>query len=458
MTEPPIAVDHLDHHYGRGELRRQVLFDVSTTIRRGEIVILTGPSGSGKTTLLALIGALRSVQAGSVRILGRELLGASEAERVRVRRRIGYVFQAHNLLDALTAGQNVRMAVELDASLPPDQVTSLVLGALASVGLADRMDARPGELSGGQRQRVAIARALAHRPAIVLADEPTASLDRQTGRSIVELLERLARREGVTVVIVTHDHRILDVADRILTLEDGRLASPLAAVAIDGRAKLRLLAQDVRRGDLVERMQGLDLHGFRELLAQLGDETRRLLEVADLIQGETFESVLEQVLHALAAQLAAALSASQATVYLVERGTGDLWWFAPGPEGRRELRRAPPDRHLPARVAREGRSLLAGASAESPDSEESRLATPVADAHGRTFAVVELARDRAAPPFEPADADRLSDTSGSLGALLETWWRMSCTCRSSGLGSSCPHCGAAWQAELGRPPAEAARE
>lgn len=231
MSEGPIVVDHLDHFYGEAELRRQVLFDVTAQIRAGEIVILTGPSGSGKTTLLTLIGALRSAQSGSLRVLGQELRDAAEPRLAEVRRRIGYVFQAHNLLEALTARQNVRMSLELEAERDDAELDRRVQDALEAVGLGDRGDEHPGRLSGGQRQRVAIARALARRPEIILADEPTASLDRETGRGVVEILQRLARQEGATVVLVTHDSRILDVADRILTLEDGRLRSLMGSVA-----------------------------------------------------------------------------------------------------------------------------------------------------------------------------------------------------------------------------------
>jgi putative ABC transport system ATP-binding protein len=267
-------------------------------------------------------------------VLGRELREAPEAALSEVRQRIGYVFQAHNLLHSLTARQNVRMSLELDAALGSEEVDARALAALEEVGLGERADARPNELSGGQRQRVAVARALARQPAIVLADEPTASLDRQTGRAVIEALERLARRDGVTVVLVTHDHRILDLADRIVALEDGRVASLVDAVALDSRARLRLLAQSLRRGELESRVRQLDIRGFRELLDQITEETRRLLELVDLVQGDTFESVLEQVLAAFASKLADAFSAERATLFLVEPDSGELWSFGAAGDGR----------------------------------------------------------------------------------------------------------------------------
>jgi putative ABC transport system ATP-binding protein len=452
MSDPLIVVEHLDHHYGEGELRRQVLFDVSAEIRAGEIVILTGPSGSGKTSLLSLIGALRSAQAGRLQVLGRELRGADEPTLTEVRRRIGYIFQAHNLLDALTARQNVQMSLELEASLDSAVMETRAGGALDAVGLADRADSRPSELSGGQRQRVAIARALARRPAIVLADEPTASLDRQTGRSVVELLERLARRDGVTVVLVTHDHRVLDVADRILTLEDGRVASPLGAVALDARSKLRLLAQDIRRGELVDRVRQLDSRAFGEVLEQVAEETRRLLELVDLVQGDTFESVLQQVLAAFGSKLADALSAERARLFLVDPGSGELWSFDPRQRERAQEVRIPRERGVAGLVARTGRALVVPEVEREPrfdpavdageaEPPRSLLAVPVADSRGGVFAVVELSRSAAGRPFEAADEARLAELTASLGLILESWWRMSCACRSGGFGGKCPCCG-----------------
>jgi len=225
---PTISVTRLNHFFGTGALRRQVLFDVSTDISAGEIVIAMGPSGSGKTTLLTLIGALRSTQDGSVRVLGHELKDAGAHARQRARQSIGFIFQAHNLLASLTAVENVQLRLELDLGLASETARSRSLEMLEEVGLGDCVDRRPHELSGGQKQRVAIARALVHRPAIVLADEPTAALDKQTGREVVDILRRLAKQHGCSILFVTHDTRILDIADRILTLEDGRLGGRVA--------------------------------------------------------------------------------------------------------------------------------------------------------------------------------------------------------------------------------------
>jgi putative ABC transport system ATP-binding protein len=218
-----IDIQNLNHYFGQGTLKKQVLFQINLKITEGEIVILTGPSGSGKTTLLSLIGGLRSVQEGSLQHFEKELRGASEEQLVQTRRQIGYIFQAHNLLPFLTARQNVQMSIELQEHLGGRETEERAALILEKVGLGHRIDYYPDSLSGGQKQRVAIARALAGNPPLVLADEPTAALDSKTGRDVVNLMQRLAKEQSRTIVLVTHDNRILDIADRIVHMEDGRL-------------------------------------------------------------------------------------------------------------------------------------------------------------------------------------------------------------------------------------------
>lgn len=231
--EPVIDIKNVNHYFGKGSLKKQVLFDVSLEIYPGEIVLMTGPSGSGKTTLLTMIGGLRSPLEGSLKILGKELVGASKNRLVEVRRNIGYIFQAHNLLKSLTARQNVLMSLELHPGISHKEANAKAKAMLEAVGLGERIDYYPENLSGGQKQRVAIARALVSHPKIVLADEPTAALDSKSGRDVVELMQRLAKEQGCTILMVTHDNRILDVADRIVHMEDGRLAkdAPLSVVS-----------------------------------------------------------------------------------------------------------------------------------------------------------------------------------------------------------------------------------
>ena len=218
-----VVVDNLSHAFGQGEMRRAVLQNISFSIEPGEVVLLTGPSGCGKTTLLTLIGALRTVQQGEVSVLGESLHGAGRRRRQQVRRRIGMIFQGHNLLRCLTAEQNVQMGADLLPDLSYRARRDEARQWLRAVGLEDYMAKVPHDLSGGQKQRVAIARALAANPRLLLADEPTAALDSRTGREVVELLRRLAREQSCAVLMVTHDPRIVDVADRLLQMEDGRL-------------------------------------------------------------------------------------------------------------------------------------------------------------------------------------------------------------------------------------------
>lgn len=216
-----INVQNLNFSYGTGELQQKVLKQVNLQIGEGEIVIMTGPSGSGKTTLLTIIGGLRHAEHGSVSVLNKQLVDSKEQTKVQVRQQTGYIFQQHNLLKSLSAVQNVSMALELHPGFNEKERLQRSEEMLIAVGLGERIHHKPDQLSGGQRQRVSIARALVGGPKIVLADEPTASLDKQSGHEAVNILKRLAQDTGTTILLVTHDYRILDVADRIVELEDG---------------------------------------------------------------------------------------------------------------------------------------------------------------------------------------------------------------------------------------------
>lgn len=264
--QPAVAARQLQHYYGEGELRKQVLFDNTLEIYPGEIIIMTGPSGSGKTTLLTLIGTLRRTQEGELRVLDRALHEASNTDLLQLRREIGFIFQAHNLFDSLTATQNVRMALELaDPNRSRSQQTERAKEILAAIGMGDRAGHKPRQLSGGQKQRVAIARGLVHKPRLILADEPTAALDEQSGRTVVELLRKLAKEEQATIIIVTHDNRILDVADRIVNLVDGRIRSDVLV------QETAIVSQMLMRCDV-----------FKHLTP------RGLAEMADHLQSEHF--------------------------------------------------------------------------------------------------------------------------------------------------------------------------
>jgi len=225
---PTVTIQNLNHSYGNGNLRRTVLSNINLALYPGEIVLLTGPSGSGKTTLLTLMGALRSVQYGSLQILGKELNGARTRQLVQLRNQIGFIFQSHNLLACLTAAENVEMALKLH-KLHKRERRDRAYAMLSAVGLGEHSHKYPDQLSGGQKQRVAIARALVAEPKIVLADEPTASLDSHSGRDVVNLIQQLAHQQHCTVLLVTHDTRILDIAERNLHIEDGRLMQDFTA-------------------------------------------------------------------------------------------------------------------------------------------------------------------------------------------------------------------------------------
>lgn len=224
QVPPVICGNEICFCFGEGDLRRQILFDVGLRIEPGEVVLLTGPSGSGKTTLLTLIAGLRRMQEGQLSVLGYQLQDADTQTVLSLRRRIGFIFQAHNLLPFLSARENVSVMFDLHPEVSPDEARARAADMLQEVGLADRIDYAVSQLSGGQRQRVAVARALASGPHLVLADEPTSALDGVTGREVVLLLQRLAREQKRPVLMVTHDPRILDIADRVLTMQDGRLS------------------------------------------------------------------------------------------------------------------------------------------------------------------------------------------------------------------------------------------
>lgn len=225
MNKKVLGIRNLSWAYGSGAIKQKILDNVDLTLNNGEILVLSGPSGSGKTTLLTLTGALRSFKEGSITVLGKELRGATEEELRRVRCEVGYIFQNHNLLSFLTAEQNVIMSAQLNAEEPTNRAAARAREALIQVGLADRLSFYPHQLSGGQKQRVAIARALVNKPKLILADEPTASLDSTSGRQVVDLLKALAKEQGTAILLVTHDLRILDVADRTVRMQDGKVAA-----------------------------------------------------------------------------------------------------------------------------------------------------------------------------------------------------------------------------------------
>jgi putative ABC transport system ATP-binding protein len=225
LGEPGVVATGISYAFSPELDRKPVLSDINLTVGRGEFVILTGPSGAGKTTLITLIGALRSVQTGSLWVLGHELAGLSPLSQQELRRRIGFIFQEHNLFDALTPFETLTLAMHLRGTqIDADTARREATEMLAALGIEDYLHAKPRELSTGQKQRVAIARALINQPALVLADEPTASLDRVATDIVIGLLRKRAQHQGSTILLVTHDNQLFDRADRVVTIVDGRIA------------------------------------------------------------------------------------------------------------------------------------------------------------------------------------------------------------------------------------------
>jgi putative ABC transport system ATP-binding protein len=217
--------------YGSGHTEVVAVRDATLSVARGEIVALLGPSGAGKSTLLALIGLIRPPIAGRI-VIGNEVVFDKHRTQVNVRRfrrqHLGFVFQKANLIPFLTAAENVRLAMEINDH-PSRAAKQRALELLDYLGVGERVGYLPSKLSGGEQQRVAVARALANRPDLILADEPTAALDSVRGRQVMELFRKVAHEQNAGVIVVTHDHRALDVFDRTLEMEDGRLSEAKAS-------------------------------------------------------------------------------------------------------------------------------------------------------------------------------------------------------------------------------------
>jgi len=226
-----ISVRSVTKEFVEGPNRVQVLHGVDFDVEQGEVVLLMGPSGSGKTTLLSIMGCILRATSGSVQIGGREVATLSERELPAIRlQNIGFIFQGFNLFPTLTVGENVELALDLKG-VRGSKAKQEAGWLLEQVGLAAKRDSFPSDLSGGQKQRVAIARALSGSPGVILADEPTAALDSQSGRNVMEMMRELAHKHGRGVVVVTHDNRVLEYGDRIVHMEDGRIAEAMSEAA-----------------------------------------------------------------------------------------------------------------------------------------------------------------------------------------------------------------------------------
>jgi putative ABC transport system ATP-binding protein len=228
-SKPTIVAEKIGKSFGAGQHRAMILRDVSLSVSAGEVVFLVGPSGSGKTTLLSILGCILTPDSGRVEVLGREVSRLNPDRLTAFRRKhLGFIFQSFNLFPTLSALDNIRLSLTMRGETLRS-ATKKSIDLLAQMSLKKRGHLRPAQLSTGECQRVAIARALADCPAVLFADEPTASLDADNGQAVMSLLTRLARERGVTLLTVTHDSRIFSFADRILNLEDGSLTREWSA-------------------------------------------------------------------------------------------------------------------------------------------------------------------------------------------------------------------------------------
>ena len=287
MSERLAEIEDLSYSYRQGGREQQVLKGVSMHLNAREVLALTGPSGSGKSTLLTILGGLRGAKDGSVRALDVRLDGANERQRVRLRRRIGFVFQHHNLAPALNVAQNIQLGLQHSGLHRNKDAHEMIEQAADRVGIADQLQKLPNQLSGGQQQRVGIARALVHQPKLVLADEPTASLDKTSAENVLALLHQLAA-DGSAVVLVTHDQRIMEQAHRIIMLEDGRVVPPKNRLLKNASSSMRTLMQlDSKR---LGRMLGFG-HALARVAMADGtlDESERQAMIHALESNEVFE-------------------------------------------------------------------------------------------------------------------------------------------------------------------------
>jgi putative ABC transport system ATP-binding protein len=431
----PIIVEGLDHAYGTGALRKQILFGISAEIPAGQIVIVTGPSGSGKTTFLTLVGALRSAQTGSVKVLGEELCNATPGTLEKVRRQIGFIFQQHNLLQALTALQNVELGLRVSRRLNRAALRKRAAEMLEAVGLAEHQEKRPEQLSGGQRQRVAIARALAAEPAMLLADEPTASLDKQSGREVVDLMQTLARQNGTTILLVTHDNRILDVADRIMHLEDGKISTFTDAVIANTQHMMHVLAENRQKQPLESVVEEMDEENFRRSLTELTQQSQHFLEATRLANDEAFQSLLERALRAFARRVGRLLDAERVSLMLIDHATDELVVRISQDLPESGELRIPIGSGIAGAVAKTSQIIrIDDAYADSRFNPEidkqtgfrtrSILCLPLLDQSGVVFGVTQLLNRCDGQPFSSDDEAKFADFAESLGVIFDTLRRV----------------------------------
>lgn len=427
-----IKAEGVSHFYGKGALRKQILHEVDVDIPQGEIVIVTGPSGSGKTTLLTLIGALRSTQEGSLKVLGNQLFGAKKNTLAELRANIGFIFQQHNLLAAISSLENVELGLGVTGRYRGAELRRRAEQMLDAVGLSQRMHHKPEQLSGGQRQRVAIARALASEPAMLLADEPTASLDKESGREVVEHMKRLATEQGTTILIVTHDNRILDVADRIVHLEDGYLTSFTDSVISNNQHMMGLLADANEKTDIHAELDQLNETEFKSLLQEMSDESRRFIQATSMSNDQAYRSMLERSLFAFTRKLAQIIKAERGSLFLVDEASQTLVLRVTEELSIQEDIRIPIHSGIVGSAVKSGDPIIVAdayednrfnrdVDAKTGYRTRSILALPIRNLNGDIFAALQLLNRKDGQAFTKQDLETIESTLSDLSLILESW-------------------------------------
>lgn len=432
QDNPLIKIEKVNHYFEEGKLRKQILFDITTDIYPEEIVIITGPSGSGKTTLLTLIGGLRSVQEGSLKILGEELLLANNKKLEKLRQKIGFIFQSHNLLSSLTASQNIQMSLALNSHISRAIACQKAAEILKKVGLSSKINSYPHQLSGGQKQRVAIARALVNQPKIILADEPTASLDKKSGRDVVELMQYLAKKEGCAIVLVTHDNRILDIADRIIHLEDGHLSSSTKKLMADFANTMVTMTKS-SQGKLHHRIQNLSIQELADLLVLFTKEFEQFLEIMDMMNELTIEMKLSEIIQAVTIKITQILQAERATIFFIDYKASQLWSKYAKGEGEHFI-----SIQIPLNTGIAGYVAMTGETVNILDAyndlrfynkidlttgylTRSILCLPIYSTENKIIAVAQLLNKIGKMGFNDDDIQKLSKLTSSLGLIIESY-------------------------------------
>jgi putative ABC transport system ATP-binding protein len=376
------------------------------------------------------------VQDGQLKVLGHDLRSSSTDTIVNLRRDVGFIFQAHNLLDSLTATQNVQMALALDRSISRDEARRRSLAMLEAVGLSDRVNYYPQYLSGGQKQRVAIARALVRNPKVVLADEPTAALDSVSGREVVDLLQHLARRQECAILLVTHDNRILNIADRILTLVDGRLTSYAAGLTDTTGHMLTAFGRMHKSGELLRTMNDLQDQKFVRAMDKVAQEFEQMLKTLDVAQRHAEDGMVDDVLLVITERMRTMLKADRATIFRVDQEKGELRSKVAHTSDSEPLEIVIPiGTGIAGKVAVAGKPMnikdayahpefYSGIDQRTGYQTKSILCIPIFGRHAKVYAVVELLNKLDGPAFTAEDEKQVREFAAPIAVILESCLRL----------------------------------